>query len=38
MQCLTVKSFSLSFDIGFFFTYIKYFAFIVKKNEKNTYV
>jgi hypothetical protein len=28
---------NLSFGIGFFFKYIKYFAFIAEKNEKNTY-
>jgi hypothetical protein len=28
------KSLSLSFGIGFFFKYIKYFAFIAGKNEK----
>jgi hypothetical protein len=30
----TIKSLSLSFGIGFFFKYIKYFSFIVEKNEK----
>jgi hypothetical protein len=37
MQCPTIKSFSLSSGIGFFFKYIKYFAFIAEKNEKNTF-
>jgi hypothetical protein len=34
MQCSTIKSLFLSFGIGFFFKYIKYFAFIAKKMEK----
>jgi hypothetical protein len=35
VQCPTIKSFSLSFGIGFFYKYLKYFTFIVEKNEKN---
>jgi len=34
MQCSIIKYFSPSFGIGIFFKYIKYFAFIVEKNEK----
>jgi len=34
MQCPTIKSLFLSFGIGFFFKYIKDFAFIAEKNEK----
>ncbi len=30
----TIKSFYLSFGIGFFFKYIIYFSFIAEKNEK----
>ncbi len=37
MQCPIIKSFSLSFRIGFFFKYIKYFSFIAKKMKKNTF-
>ncbi len=33
MQCSTIKSFYLSFDIGSFFKYIKYFAFIAEKTH-----
>jgi hypothetical protein len=38
MQCPIIKYLSLSFGIGFFFKYIKYFAFIVEKNEKNAFL
>jgi hypothetical protein len=38
MQCPTIKSFFLSFGIGFFFKHIKYIAFLVEKNEKNTFL
>jgi len=34
MQCPTIKSLSLSFGIGFFFKYIKYFAFMAEKKLK----
>ncbi len=34
---LNYKIFFSSFGIDFFFKYIKYFAFIAKKNEKTTY-
>jgi hypothetical protein len=34
MQYATIKSFSLSFSIGFFFKHIKYLAFIIEKNGK----
>ncbi len=37
MQFPTIKSLSLSFGIGFFFKYVKYFSPIAKRNEKNTY-
>jgi len=36
MQFPTIKSFSLSFGIGFFFKYLEYLAFSAKKKEKNT--
>jgi hypothetical protein len=34
MQCRNIKSHSLSFGIGFFFKYIKYFAFVAEKKMK----
>ncbi len=34
MQCPTIKPLSLSFGIGFFFKYIKYFSFITEKKKK----
>jgi hypothetical protein len=33
MQSPTIKSLSLSFGIGFFFKYIKYFTFIAGKKK-----
>jgi hypothetical protein len=36
MQCPTIKSLSLSFCIGFFFKYIKY--FVIEKNEKTHFL
>jgi hypothetical protein len=38
MQCPTIKSLSLSFGIGFFFKYIKYFAFNVEKMKKHIFL
>jgi hypothetical protein len=34
MQCPIIKSLYLSFGIGFFFKYINYFSFIIKKMKK----
>jgi hypothetical protein len=38
MQCVTIKSVTLSFGIGFSSKYIKHFSFIVEKHDKNTYI